>query len=176
MGNNEARAIGIDVRATIEKFGGNLEAIDDDHRLTQGIQIHKVFCDLPDELVVSQESAKIGFGHTKLSFAIFLEHPLLIFQLKGISENWKALWARWNFAPWARYILCCQNDDETQYVTEGWLQKLGERSERETKGASISINTTECTNARTTGRCRWFESHWFCLDLEETQEGVSIPF
>ena len=110
------------------------------------------------------KSQRNRIGHTKLSFAIFLEHPLLVFQLKDISENWKALWARWNFAPWARYISCCQTDDETQYVTELWCQKLGECSERETKEAPISITATESTDARATGRCSWIESHRFCLE------------
>jgi hypothetical protein len=43
-----------------------------------------------------------GIGRTKLPFAIFPEHPMLILELKGISEKWKTLWTGWNFAPWAR--------------------------------------------------------------------------
>jgi len=42
MGNNLTRAIGIGVCASIEKFGGSIEAIDNDHGPTQGIQIHNI--------------------------------------------------------------------------------------------------------------------------------------
>ena len=106
-------------------------------------------------------------GHTKVSFAAFLEHPSLIFQLKDVSENWKTLWARRNSAPWAYYISCCQNDDEAQNEAKVWRQQLGECSKRETP-LSISIGTSESTYARTTSRrnCHDIETHRYCSDLE----------
>jgi hypothetical protein len=72
---------------------------------------------------------KNGIVHTKLSFAILLEHPALIPELKGVSENRKTPWTGWNFAPWAVRILCCQNDDETQNESNTGSQKLGEYRE-----------------------------------------------
>jgi len=59
MSNNEVRAFGINVCAVIEKFECSLEAIDNDHGPTQGIQIHNMFCGLPGKLVVSHEWAKM---------------------------------------------------------------------------------------------------------------------
>ena len=52
-----------------------------------------------------KEAGENGTGHTKLLFAIFVEHPALILELKGISKNWKSLRARRNFAPGASCIL-----------------------------------------------------------------------
>ena len=52
MSNNLARAIRRNVCVLIEMFGGGLEAINDDHGLTQNIQIHKMFCDIDGELAV----------------------------------------------------------------------------------------------------------------------------
>jgi hypothetical protein len=52
ISNDLTRAIRINVCAPIEKFRGDLEIIDNDHGLTQNIQIHEFFCDLPGEPVV----------------------------------------------------------------------------------------------------------------------------
>src|SRR5712691_4235650 len=75
---------------------------------------------------LERQVGKNGIVHTKLLFAIFLEHPAFILELKGVSENWETLWTRWNFAPWAARILCHQNDDEAQNETNTGGQKLGE--------------------------------------------------
>jgi hypothetical protein len=47
MSNNEARTIRVDIRASIEKFGGSLQAIEDDDGLAKRIEIHDIFCDSP---------------------------------------------------------------------------------------------------------------------------------
>jgi len=54
MSNNLARAIRRNVCAPVEKFGGSLEAINDDYGPTQSIQIHKIFCH-PGKPDLSQE-------------------------------------------------------------------------------------------------------------------------
>jgi len=95
---------------------------------------------------------KNGIVHTKLLFAIFLEHPALILELKGISEDWKTLWTRWNFAPWAARISYRQNDDEAQNETNTGGQKLGEYGERKTM--EVWVRTTEGTCDRITSNLR----------------------
>jgi hypothetical protein len=95
-----ARAIGVDVCTPIEKFRGRLEAVKNDNGPAKGFQKHDVFWDLsrkPD----TSNSNENEIGRTKVSFAVFLEHPAFILELKGISENRQTPWAGWNFAPWA---------------------------------------------------------------------------
>ena len=82
----------------------------------------------------SQRAGKNGIRRTKLPFAIFVEHPALILELKGVPENRKTRWTGWNSAPRASCILCCENDDETHDESDAGHQKVGEGSECEPMG------------------------------------------
>ena len=101
--NNETRATRGHVCAPIEKFSGSLEAIKNEDGQAKGIQIHDIFWGLSGELGASR-SRRNGLGRTVLLFAIYFKHPALVLKLKGVSEKWKTLWTRWEFAPWAPCI------------------------------------------------------------------------
>jgi hypothetical protein len=57
MSNNEAGTIRVYIRASIEKFGGSLQAIEDDNGLAKGIKIHDIFCDLS---LINSKSQGVG--------------------------------------------------------------------------------------------------------------------
>jgi hypothetical protein len=109
MSNDESGTIRIDLCTPIEEFEGGLEAIQDDNGLAEGIQVHYVFWGLSESEIGENRNEL-----TELSFALLPEHPKLILELKGISEDGKTPWAGGNSAPWAPCVPDCKDENDTR--------------------------------------------------------------